>query len=203
MRNLNWVQYAVSFSKTLLGILAHRNVESRFCQKLKFWPPGFQKQLRWSSQNLYSKHFYGCCWHFNQNMTVLFLLVLRFRSSNFGQLQWGKRKAIFLLKTMFHPSVCQSKSNAHPNICNFQLLCYSCSSWQILVVSACAQLEIFVVKVGSTCENKTDLDERRIFHHKLSKKLSEAHKKIFLFSKYHCTTLTVELELNVSVCAHL
>ena len=26
---------------------------------------------------------------------------------------------------------------------------------------------------------------------------------MFLFSKYHCTTLTVELELNVSVCAQL
>ena len=27
--------------------------------------------------------------------------------------------------------------------------------------------------------------------------------QIFLFSKYHCTTLTVELELDVSVCAQL
>ena len=27
--------------------------------------------------------------------------------------------------------------------------------------------------------------------------------EIFLFSKYHCTTLTVELELNVSFCAQL
>ena len=27
--------------------------------------------------------------------------------------------------------------------------------------------------------------------------------EIFLFSKYHCTTLTVELELDVSVCAQL
>ena len=25
--------------------------------------------------------------------------------------------------------------------------------------------------------------------------------EVFLFSKYHCTTLTVELELDVSVCA--
>ena len=58
------------------------------------------------------------------------------------------------------------------------------------------------MKVGSTCENKTDSDEKRIFHYKLLEKLSEAHK-IFLFSKYHCTTLTVELELDVSVCAHL
>ena len=45
-------------------------------------------------------------------------------------------------------------------------------------VSACAQLEIFVVKLGSNCENKTDLDEKRIFNFKLSKKLSEAHKTI-------------------------
>ena len=30
-----------------------------------------------------------------------------------------------------------------------------------LGVSACVQFEIFVVKVGSTCENKTDLDEIR------------------------------------------
>ena len=27
--------------------------------------------------------------------------------------------------------------------------------------------------------------------------------EMFLFSKYHCTTLTVELELDVSVCAQL
>ena len=27
--------------------------------------------------------------------------------------------------------------------------------------------------------------------------------EIFLFSKYHCTTVTVELELNVSVCGQL
>ena len=39
-------------------------------------------------------------------------------------------------------------------------------------------LEIFVVKLGSTCENKTDLDEKRIFNFKLSKKLSEAHRNI-------------------------
>ena len=56
-------------------------------------------------------------------------------------------------------------------------------------VSACAQFKIFVVKFGSTCENKTDLDEKQIFHYKLSKKLSEA--------------LTVELELDVTVCAQL
>ena len=62
--------------------------------------------------------------------------------------------------------------------------------------------EIFVVKVGSTCENKTDLGEKPIFHYKLSKKLSETHRNIS-FSKYHCTTLTVELELGVSVCAQL
>ena len=77
-----------------------------------------------------------------------------------------------------------------------QLLCYS---WQRLDVCVCAQFEIFVVKVGSTCENKTDLDEKRIFHYKLSKKLSEAHRNISI----HCTTLKVELELDVSVCAQL
>ena len=27
--------------------------------------------------------------------------------------------------------------------------------------------------------------------------------EVFLFSKYHCTTLTVKLELDVSVCAQL
>ena len=80
---------------------------------------------------------------------------------------------------------------------------YYASSWQRLGVSACAQFEIFVIKVGSTCENKTDLDEKRIFHYKLWKKLSEAHRSIFVFSKYHCTTLTVELELDVSVCTQL
>ena len=44
--------------------------------------------------------------------------------------------------------------------------------------SACAQFEIFVVKVGSTCENKTDLHEKRIFHYKLLQRLSEAHRNI-------------------------
>ena len=34
------------------------------------------------------------------------------------------------------------------------------------------------MKVGSTCENKTDLDEKRIFNFKLPKKLSEAHRNI-------------------------
>ena len=57
-------------------------------------------------------------------------------------------------------------------------LCHSSSSWQILGVSACAQFEIFIVKVGSTCKNKSDLDEKRIFLYILSKKLSEAHKNI-------------------------
>ena len=52
------------------------------------------------------------------------------------------------------------------------------SSWQILGVFACAQFEIFVVKLGSISENKTDLDEKRSFHYKLSKKLSEAHRNI-------------------------
>ena len=48
----------------------------------------------------------------------------------------------------------------------------------MLDVSACVQFEIFVAKVGSTCENKTDLDENQIFHYKLSKKLSVAHRNI-------------------------
>ena len=64
------------------------------------------------------------------------------------------------------------------NVCISQLLCYSSGSWQRLGVSACAQFEISVVKVGSTCENKTDLDENLIFHYKLSKKLSETHTNI-------------------------
>ena len=37
------------------------------------------------------------------------------------------------------------------------------------------------MKFGSTCENKTDLDKKRIFHYKLSKKLSEAHRNISIF----------------------
>ena len=39
---------------------------------------------------------------------------------------------------------------------------HSSSSWQRLGVSASAQFEIFVVIFGSTCENKTDLDEKRM-----------------------------------------
>ena len=61
---------------------------------------------------------------------------------------------------------------------HFQLLCYRPGSWQRLGVSACVQFKIFVVKVGSTCENRTDLVEKRIFHYILSKKLSEAHRNI-------------------------
>ena len=171
------MQFAVSFLKTLLWNFGSQKCRKSFLSKIEVWPPGFQKQLKWSSQNLWSKHFYDYCWHFNQNMIVLFLLILRFRSSNSGQR--GKRNQFFLLKTMCHPfSICQSKWNTHPNICISQLLCYSCSSWQRLGVSACAQFEIFAVKVESTCESKTDLDEKRIFHYKLSKKLSEAHRNI-------------------------
>ena len=36
----------------------------------------------------------------------------------------------------------------------------------------------FCCQSWSTCENKTDLDEKRIFHYKLPKKLSEAHRNI-------------------------
>ena len=55
----------------------------------------------------------------------------------------------------------------------------SCKNLTIIGVSACAQLEIFVVKLGSICENKSDLDEKRIFiNFKLSKYFSEAHRNI-------------------------
>ena len=188
------------FFENIVENFGPQKCRKSFLSKIEVLTPWFSETAKMVIANLYSKHFYDYCWHFNQNMIVLFLLILRFRSSNFGQ--WGKRKAVVLLKTMVHPLGCQSKWNAHPNICISQLLCYSCSSWQRLGVSACAQFEIFVVKVGSTCENKTDSDEKRIFHYKLSKKLSEA-TEIFLFSKYHCTTLTVDLELDVSFCAHL
>ena len=46
------------------------------------------------------------------------------------------------------------------------------------VSAVCAQFEIFVVKVGSTCENKTDLDEERSSQYKLPEKLSETHRNI-------------------------
>ena len=35
------------------------------------------------------------------------------------------------------------------------------------------------------------------------RKSSQRPTEIFLFSKYHCTTLTIELQLDVSVCAQL
>ena len=57
-------------------------------------------------------------------------------------------------------------------------VCYSSSSWQKLGVSACVQFEICVEEIGSTCESKTDLDEKQIFHYKLSNKLSKAHRNI-------------------------
>ena len=64
-------------------------------------------------------------------------------------------------------------------------------------VSACAQFEIFVIKVGSTWENKTDINKKQIFRRKRCLRPTE----IFLFSKYPCTTVTVKLELNVSAYA--
>ena len=64
-------------------------------------------------------------------------------------------------------------------------------------VSACAQFELFVIKVGSIWENKTDINKKQIFCRKRCQRPAE----IFLFSKYPCTTVTVEQELNVSVCA--
>ena len=64
-------------------------------------------------------------------------------------------------------------------------------------VPACAQFEIFVIRVGSTWENKTDINKKQIFR----RKRCQSPTEIFLFSKYPCTTVTVELELNVSVCA--
>ena len=63
-------------------------------------------------------------------------------------------------------------------------------------------LRFFVVKGGSTCENKTDSDEKRIFHYKLSRKLSDAHRNISIL-KIPLYALAVELELNVSVCVQL
>ena len=70
-------------------------------------------------------------------------------------------------------------------------------------VSVCDQFEIFeifVVKVGSTCENKADLDENR-YSTENCRKSCQRSTEIFLLSKYPCTTVTVELELDVSVCA--
>ena len=64
-------------------------------------------------------------------------------------------------------------------------------------VSACAQFEIFVIKVGSTWENKTDINKKQIFRRTRCQRPTE----IFLFSKYPCATVTIELELYVSVCA--
>ena len=68
------------------------------------------------------------------------------------------------------------------------------------IVVAGGLFEIFVVKVGPTCESKTDLDEFSTIN---CRKSCQRPAEIFLFSRYHCTTLTVELELDVSVCAQL
>ena len=72
-------------------------------------------------------------------MIVLLVLILRFRSPTLA----NKRKENLHVK----------------DDVSSQLLCYSCSSWQRMRVSACAQFEISVLKAGSTCESKTDLDE--------------------------------------------
>ena len=56
---------------------------------------------------------------------------------------------------------------------------YIFSSWQRLGASAYAQFEIFVVKVGSNCENKTDLDEKQIIHYKLVEKVVRGPQKYF------------------------
>ena len=145
-----------------------------------------------------SKHFYDYCWHFNQSMMLLFLFIPRFRFSNFGQ--WGRRKAIFCKRRCFIPLVCQSNWNVHPNACISQLLCYSSSSWLKLGVSACVELEIFVVKLGSTCESKLIWMKKGISTSNCQK-CCQRPTEIFLFSKYHCVTLTVDLELDVFGCA--
>ena len=36
----------------------------------------------------------------------------------------------------------------------------------------------FCCQTWATCKNRTDLDEKRIFNFKLSKKMSEAHRNI-------------------------
>ena len=94
-----------------------------------------------------------------------------------------EKKSNFLSKTMLHPFwyARVNDLDALPNICISQLLCYYCSSWRRLGVFAFAQFDIFVVKVGSTCESETDLDEKRVFHYKLSEKFSEAHRNISIF----------------------
>ena len=79
---------------------------------------------------------------------------------------------------MFHPFSMPEQMKCPSKRLHFQLLCYSSGSWQRLGASACAQFEIFVVKVGSTCKDNTDSDKKQIFHYKLSKTLSEDHRNI-------------------------
>ena len=65
-----------------------------------------------------------------------------------------------------------------------------------------SNLTFLLSKLGPLAKIKLILDEKRIFHCNCQKSCQRP-AEIFLFSKCHCTTLTVELELDVSVCAHL
>ena len=69
-------------------------------------------------------------------------------------------------------------------------------------VSVCAQFEIFVFKLGPLAKIKL-IYMRNGFSTINCEKSCQRPTEVFLFSKYHCTTLTVDLELDVSVCAHL
>ena len=134
-----------------------------------FWPPGFHKSLKCSSQNLYSKHFYDSCWIWN----CCFCSFRDFDPRTLANQE--KKRQFFCQRRCFIPLVCQSS----PNVCISQLLCYSSCSWQRLGVSACAQLFAFLLsKFGPACENKTDVDKKRIFDCKLSTTWSEAHRSI-------------------------
>ena len=63
-------------------------------------------------------------------------------------------------------------------------------------------LKFLLSKVGSLA--KIELIEMKNGFSTINcRKNCQRPTEIFLFSKYHCTTLTVELELDVSVCAQL
>ena len=63
---------------------------------------------------------------------------------------------------------------------------------------------LLVPNLRFCCQSWVHLQKKmkNIVHYKLSKSCQRLIE-IFLFSKYHCRTLTVELELDVSVCAQL
>ena len=79
---------------------------------------------------------------------------------------------------------------------------YAIVLWQRLGFLPVPNLRFFLSKLGPLANIKLSKMNNQ-FSIINCRKSCQRPKEIFLFSKYHCTTITVELQLDVSVCAQL